>query len=72
MNSMTDKQKQCIEWICDTLGVTYYGSNTKQDAWKFINKFIDRTKEVSQESNFYNAWGLSYFFGVPLGRCRKR
>lgn len=63
---MTEKQRSCIDWICQTLGVKYYGKNTKQDAWNFINKFIDRAKEVSKESRFYSAWGLSFFFGKPL------
>lgn len=62
---MTDKQRNCIQWICSTLGVKYYGKDTKYDAWVFINKFIDRAKEVSKENAFYNAWGLSYFFSNP-------
>lgn len=63
---MTEKQRSCIQWICATLGVTYYGGNNKRDAANFIGKFIDRAKEVQREQNFYSGWGLSYFFGKPL------
>lgn len=64
---MSEKQKVCIEWICDTLGVTYYGKNNVSDASKFISKFIERAREVQRERNFYSGWGLSYFFGRPFG-----
>lgn len=64
---MTEKQKNCIQWICSTLGVKYYGRNNGTDASKFISKFIDRAREVQRESNFYNAWGLSFFFGRRIG-----
>ena len=63
---MTEKQKSCIAWICETLNVKYYGKNTKDDAFMFISKFIDRAKEVQQESNFYSAWGISYFLNRPF------
>ena len=62
---MTKKQRDCINWICSTLGVKYYGRNTIEDASKFIGKFIDRAREVQRESNFYSAWGMSYFLGTP-------
>ena len=65
---MTEKQRITIDWICDTLGVTYYGGDNKTDAWKFINKFIDRAKEVQKEQNFYSSWGMSFFLGRPLRR----
>ena len=64
---MTEKQKNCIQWICSTLGVKYYERNNRTDASKFISKFIDRAREVQRESNFYNAWGLSFFFGRRFG-----
>lgn len=67
---MSEKQKSCIEWICKTLGVTYYGKDNVSDASKFISKFIERAREVQRERNFYSAWGLSYFFGKPLGGHR--
>lgn len=63
---MTEKQRKCIEWICSTLHVRYYGKNTISDASKFISKFINRAREVQRESNFYSAWGMSYFLGRPL------
>lgn len=53
---MTDKQKSCIKWICETLGLKYYGSDSKNDASKFIGKYIDRARDVS----FYSGWGVSY------------
>lgn len=63
---MSEKQRNCIDWICETLGVKYYGGDNKQDAWIFINKFIKRAKEVSKETDFYNAWSLSFFFNSPM------
>jgi hypothetical protein len=63
---MSEKQRNCINWICDVLGVTYYGGDNKSDAWKFINKFMDRAKEVQKERNFYSSWGLSFFFGRSI------
>lgn len=59
---MSEKQRNCIDWICETLGVKYYGGDNKQDAWKFINKFINRAKERAKE----NAWSLSFFFNYPF------
>lgn len=59
---MTEKQKSCIAWICDTLGVKYFGKDTKYDAWRFINKFIDRAKEVSKENAIYEAYWARIFF----------
>ena len=64
---MSEKQKKCINWICETLGVTYYGKDNMSDASKFISKFIDRAREVQRERNFYSAWGMSYFLGRPFG-----
>ena len=63
---MTEKQRNCIEWICNTLQIKYCGKDTKKDAAKFIGKFIDRARAIQQESNFYNAWGMSYFLNRPL------
>ena len=63
---MTEKQRKCIEWICSTLRIKYYGRNSVSDASKFISKFIDRAKEVQRENNFYGAWGMSYLLGKPL------
>lgn len=60
---MTQKQKECIEWICQTLNVKYYGGNDFNNASKFISKFINRAKEVQRESNFYSAWGMRYMLG---------
>jgi len=61
---MTEKQRACIKWICETLGVTYYGKDSVNDASKFISKFIGRAREIS----FYSTWGISYFLGRPLRR----
>ena len=66
MSCMTEKQEKCIQWICSTLGVKYYGKNDKYEASQFIGKFIDRAKEVQKENNFFSAWGISYFLGKPL------
>lgn len=63
---MTEKQKVCIKWICEVLGMKYYGRNTKSDAFKFISKYIDRAKEVSWEASFYNSWGLSFLLNCPF------
>lgn len=63
---MTEKQRECIEWICSILNVKYYGRDTVLDASEFISKFIVRAKEVQRESNFYNVWGVSCCLGRPL------
>lgn len=63
---MTEKQRECIEWICSILSVKYYGRDTVLDASEFISKFIVRAKEVQRESNFYNVWGVSFSLGRPL------
>lgn len=57
---MTDKQKNCIKWICGILNVTYYGGDDKKKAQIFIGKFINRAREVQRESNFYSNWGLDF------------
>ena len=33
---MTDKQFNCIKWICETLCIEYGGTTSSYDAWKFI------------------------------------
>ena len=63
---MTEKQRKCIEWICNILNVKYYGKNTVQDASNFISKFIGRAEEVQRESNFCCTWGISYILGKAL------
>lgn len=63
---MTEKQRNCIDWICNTLRIKYCGKDTKDDAYRFISKFIDRAKEVQRESSFYSAWGMSYFLDRPF------
>lgn len=68
---MTEKQRNCIDWICQTLGVKYYGGNNFYNAQCFISRFINRAREVHRESNFYSAWGLSYQLGHPLGGGRR-
>lgn len=47
---MSEKQKACINWICETLGIQYDSSDTKQDAWKFINYYMDRAKEAASDN----------------------
>lgn len=34
---MSDKQYNCIAWICNTLGIEYNGTTSSYDAWKFIS-----------------------------------
>lgn len=63
---MTDKQRSCIDWICETLGVTYYGKDNVKDASDFISKFIERAKAVQKECNFYSSWGMSYLLNRPF------
>ena len=33
---MSDKQYNCIKWICDILDIDYNGTSSSYDAWKFI------------------------------------
>lgn len=35
---MSDKQCNCIAWICNTLGIEYNGTMSSYDAWKFISE----------------------------------
>ena len=35
---MSDKQCNCIAWICNTLGIEYNGTTSSYDAWKFISE----------------------------------
>ena len=60
---MTEKQRKCIDWICETLGYHYYGKDTKQDASKFIGKHIQHAKDVS----IYRTMGLNLMLSLPRG-----
>ena len=42
---MTKKQKKCIEWICDVLGVDYTGGDNKEDAYWFILRYMQKAKK---------------------------
>lgn len=63
---MTDKQRKCIQWICEILHVKYYGKDTRRDAWLFIHKFMDKAKEVQRDTDFINTWGLSFLLNSPM------
>lgn len=58
---MTEKQKKCIDWICETLGIKYDGGNSRQGAWRFINDHMDRAKEVSFENRCLH--NINFFLG---------
>lgn len=48
---MSDKQYNCIKWICDILDIDYNGTSSSYDAWKFIkdNKSLADKKSKEQE-----------------------
>lgn len=50
---MSDKQCNCIAWICNTLGIEYNGTTSSYDAWKFIseNKPLADKKMENIEAN---------------------
>ena len=50
---MSDKQYNCIAWICNTLGIEYNGTTSSYDAWKFIseNKPLADKKMEKIEAN---------------------
>lgn len=50
---MSDKQYNCIAWICNTLGIEYNGTTSSYDAWKFIsdNKPLADKKMKEIEAN---------------------
>lgn len=50
---MTEKQKKCIDWICDILDIKYNGGNNRYDAWRFINDYIDIAKKEYEEKVLY-------------------
>ena len=41
---MTEKQRKCINWICNVLGIEYQLSDSGFDAWRFI----DRNKPLAE------------------------
>ena len=45
---MTEKQRKCIDWICDMLEIEFTGT-TKKDAWEFINKYKDEADRLEKE-----------------------
>ena len=49
---MTDKQFNCIKWICETLCIEYGGTTSSYDAWKFIkdNKPLADKKAKEKKS----------------------
>lgn len=52
---MSDKQYDCIQWICRTLNIDYSGTSSSYDAWKFIkdNKpFADKKSEDTKTSKY--------------------
>ena len=50
---MSDKQCNCIAWICNTLDIEYNGTTSSYDAWKFIseNKPLADKKMEKIEAN---------------------
>lgn len=66
---MTDKQRKCINWICDILEIEYTGT-TKRDAWAFINKYKDEAHEIQMGSYYSHAYydGSDDFY-VPYDDC---
>ncbi len=47
---MTDKQRDCIDWICSILDIDYCGKDTVRDAWVFIHKYMGEAKEVYKKN----------------------
>lgn len=49
---MSDKQYNCIKWICETLCIDYGGTTSSYDAWKFIkdNKPLADKKAKEKKS----------------------
>lgn len=42
---MTEKQKSCIERICNILDVDYTGGDNKEDAYWFILRYMQEAKK---------------------------
>lgn len=51
---MTEKQRNFIFWICETVGIEYNYEDTKQDASKFIGENVEMAKLMSSSN-----WALS-------------
>lgn len=39
MIKMTDRQRSCIRWICNVLKMDYPYSDSRFDAWRFIDRY---------------------------------
>lgn len=46
---MSDKQYNCIQWICETLAIDYDGTSSSYDAWKFIKDNKPLADKKSEE-----------------------
>ena len=59
---MSDKQYDCISWICNTLGIEYDGTTSSYDAWKFIseNKPLADKKMAEIKANRKPMIGVDY------------
>lgn len=64
---MTDNQRKCIDWICKTLGLTYWGTNDFKSASAFISKYKEKAESVYSEREFLRYQGLQYLY---MSACR--
>ena len=55
---MTEKQKSCIEWICNILDVDYTGGDDKEDAYWFILRYMQEAKK--EQKRIYRKRALNH------------
>lgn len=60
---MTDKQRRCIDWICEMLEIEFTGT-TKKEAWEFINQY---KYEADNLRNTYRFDDSDYLFTPDEG-----
>ena len=48
---MSDKQYNCIEWICGVLDIEYDGTTSSYDAWKFIKDNKPKADKIQAQRN---------------------
>lgn len=58
---MTEKQRKCIEWICNILEIKYERKDDKEDAWWFIFTHIEDAKKAQKEINRDNYLGEALY-----------
>ena len=63
---MTEKQRKCIEWICDLFEIPYEGGDSKEEACDFINQYYVQAREYQNQINTENFYSIYSYFRCNL------